>query len=171
MFSHYRLLSNKKTLVFPILFCIVFFCIFSGCKKKEPTLQYGYFKSATGMEIILKEDTIEVRNYDFSNDERFRVEEEYNYQFTEYGLSDGKKERSLKEIDDDTDMNKQFIGQTVNYTTQIDGDNNDIIGIYCAINGLTTWLYFEYFPATNSIVYTPKNYDSINLIYQGANTP
>ena len=171
MFSSFRDLSFKKAFVYPFFICFLFAVFLSGCKKKEPTIQYGFFKSASGMEIILKEDTIEVRNYDFSDEEKYRVEEEYSYQFTEYGLADGKKERSLKEIDDETDMNKQFIGHTVSYSTQIDGDNNDIIGIYCAINGLTTWLYFEYYPATNSIVYSPNNSDSINLTYQGASIP
>lgn len=165
----YRARSIGNVFVFSLF--IVLLAVFSacstGCVKKDPTLKYGYYKSASGMEIILKEDTLEVNNYDFSEDEKSHVEFAYNYQFSEYGLAEGEKERSLKEIDDVTDMNEQFIGKTVSYTTQIEGKNKEKIGIYCAINGVTTWFYLEYFPSTDSLLYTSMNGDTINLKYQG----
>lgn len=155
-----------KTVLVSFLLCFfVFFLI--GCRNKEPKLQFGHYKSASGMEVYISEDTLKVINYDFSSEEKSRVEFEYSYQYTEYGLAEGEQERTLQEIDDATDMNDQFVGKNVSYSTQIEGENNDKIGIYCAINGLTTWFYLEYFPENNTIVFTPEKGDAIKLDYQG----
>lgn len=161
--------SIKKSVFLPfiILLLVFVFAFTTACTKKDPTLKYGLYKSASGMEIKLKEDTLEVNTYDFSEDEKSLVDFEYNYQFSEYGLAEGEKERSLEEIDDATNMNEQFIGKSVSYTTQIEGENKEKIGIYCAIDGVTTWFYLEYFPSTNSLVYTSMNGDTINLKFQG----
>ena len=166
-FNSVKSIRNSFFPPFFLLLVVFFFLFSTGCKKKDPVLKYGFYKSASGMEIKLKEDTLEVNNYDFSEDEKSHVEFAYNYQFSEYGSSKGEKERTLKEIDDATNMNEQFIGKTVSYTTQIEGENKEKIGIYCAINGVTTWFYLEYFPSTNSLVYTTMNGDTVNLKFQG----
>ena len=168
-------MKNKTlTILKDVFSCLVLCCILfnsCGCAKKEPELQLGNYKSASGMEIAISDSTLRVDNYDFSVEEKSLVEFEYAYQHSEYGLEEGEKERTLQEIHDDTDMNLQFIGKEVPYSTQIEGEKNDKIGIYCAIDGLTTWFYLEYFPASNSIIYTPENGDSINLLYQGEIKP
>jgi len=160
-----KIVSLKKLLV-SFLLCF-FVCFLFGCKKPDPKLQLGHYKSLSGMEIDISENTLKVMNYDFSSEEKERVAFEYAYQHTEYGLAEGEQERTLQEIDDATDMNDQFVGKNVSYSTQIEGENNDKIGIYCAINGLTTWFYLEYFPENNTIVFTPEKGDAIKLDYQG----
>lgn len=169
MMYYFSVKSIKKYVFLPYFIVLLIFvsAFITGCVNKEPTLKYGVYKSASGMEVKLKEDTLEVNNYDFSADEKSHVEFEYNYQFSEYGLAEGEKERTLEEIDDATNMNEQFIGKTVSYTTQIEGENKEKIGIYCTINGVTTWFYLEYFPSTNSLIYTSMNGDTINLKFQG----
>ena len=168
-------MKNSTLTAFKVVSVCIVLCSYSilncGCAKKEPELQLGNYKSASGMEITISDATLRVDNYDFSVEEKSLVEFEYAYQHSEYGLEEGEKERTLQEIHDDTDMTLQFIGKEVPYSTQIEGEKNDKIGIYCAIDGLTTWFYLEYFPASNSIIYSPDNGDSINLLYQGEVKP
>lgn len=161
--------SIEKAVFLPffILLAVFAFAFSTGCAKKASTLKYGTYKSASGMEIKLNEDTLVVNNFDFSEEEKSRVRFEYDYQFTEYGLAEGQKERSMKEIEEATDMNGQFIGKAVSYTTQIEGENKDKIGIYCAVNGVTTWFYLEYDPSTNTLTYTSLDGSVVNLEYQG----
>jgi len=130
----------------------------SACTPAEEAMKitYGTFTMAsTDSQIVLREDnTLTIVNYDMSELEKISYEDfmiaQQNAKREEGNRLSADEEQKIRE---GIDLNGQFLDQ-VNSFEAVDEDG--WIGIYVPVEGCEYFLYMQFYPSDNSIVFDEK---------------
>lgn len=167
-----RLVYLKKTLVIILLF--VLFSFATSCKSKDFRIKYGVYRCANGMEVILRENDFEVRNFDFSEEEKYYEEFSLMHFYKKDGevtLSEEDELKIREKISKEIDLNGQYLNKKNAYTHDIiDKEGERTIGIYSKVNGETCYFFMEYHPTNDTLTYECFDGSVFLLEYKGSDS-
>lgn len=122
-----------------------------GCGDKEVTeVSSGEYISGNGSKItIYEENELLMESMDFSEVEKNTYE---SYAISQKKQEQGREltEEEIEKICSEIDLASQFMNQKSAYTIQ---QEEGILGIYLPVKGSELYLYLQYFPADNTIVW------------------
>lgn len=154
-----------------VLFLLASLSAVTSCDKNDKKLKYGIYRCANGMEVVLRETDLEVRNFDFSDEEKYFEEFALMHHYKKDGevtLSEEEETKIREKIDKEIDLNGRFLNKKNNYTYDIiDKEGEKTIGIYSKINEETCYFYMEYHPINDTLTYECFNGTILLLEYKG----
>ena len=130
----------------------------TACTPAEEAMKitYGTFTMAsTDSQIVLREDnTLTIVNYDMSELEKVSYEDhliaQQNAKREEGNKLSADEEQKIR---DGIDLNGQFLDQVNSFEA---ADEDGWIGIYVPVEGCEYFLYMQFYPSDNSLVFDQK---------------
>lgn len=144
--------------LYALILLLLLALLATACAPEEEAMKitYGTFTMAsTDSQILLREDnTLTIVNYDMSELEKDSYEDfmiaQQNAKREEGNRLTADEEQNIR---DGIDLSGQFLDKVSSFEAV---DEDDWIGIYVPVEGCEFFLYMQFYPSDNSIVFDEK---------------